>query len=109
MIADITLNKLAEEEVEKREKLYRTLAKSIPGTGVLLFDHELRYTLAEGEQLKRQDFSQDKLEGRTIWEAFPKEIAEEWAVYYEQALAGRTRQLRTQGRRRLVSDRCSAR
>lgn len=88
IIADITLNKLAEEEVEKREKLYRTLAKSIPGTGVLLFDRDMRYTLAEGEQLKRQDFSQERLEGRTIWEAFPKEVAEEWVVFYEQALAG---------------------
>jgi diguanylate cyclase (GGDEF)-like protein/PAS domain S-box-containing protein len=88
VIADITLNKLAEEEVEKREKLYRTLARNIPGTGVLLFDRDLRYTLAEGEQLKRQKFAQDELEGRTIWEAFPKKIADEWAVYYERALTG---------------------
>jgi diguanylate cyclase (GGDEF)-like protein/PAS domain S-box-containing protein len=88
VIADITLNKLAEEEVEKREKLYRTLARNIPGTGVLLFDKDLRYTLAEGDQLKRQDFSQERLEGRTIWEAFPKDIAKEWAVFYERALAG---------------------
>ena len=42
VIADITLSKLAEEEVEKREKLYRTLAKNIPATAVLLFDHDLR-------------------------------------------------------------------
>ena len=88
VIADITLNKLAEEEVEKREKLYRTLARNIPATAVLLFDRELRYTLADGEQLRRQGFSQEHLEGRTIWEAFPKEIAEEWAPYYERALAG---------------------
>lgn len=88
VMADVTLNKHANEEVEKREKLYRTLAKSIPGTGVLLFDRELRYTLVEGEQLNRQDFSQELLEGRSIWEAFPKEIASEWATYYERALRG---------------------
>src|SRR5436190_13079090 len=29
-IVDITLSKLADQEVEKREKLYRTLAKNIP-------------------------------------------------------------------------------
>ena len=88
VIVDITLSKLAEQELEKREKLYRTLAKNIPGTGVLLFDRDLRYTLADGEQLKHQNYSQELLEGRTIWEAFPEEAAEEWAVYYERALAG---------------------
>jgi diguanylate cyclase (GGDEF)-like protein/PAS domain S-box-containing protein len=88
VIADITLSKVAEEEVEKREKLYRTLAKNIPATGVLLFDHDLRYTLADGEQLREQDFLQERLEGRTIWEAFPKEIADEWSAFYRRALAG---------------------
>ena len=48
----------------------------------------MRYTLADGQQLKNHDFTQEMLEGRTIWEAFPQEIAEEWIVYYERALAG---------------------
>jgi len=87
-IVDITLNKLAEQELEKREKLYRTLAKNIPATSVLLFDRDMRYTLADGEQLKNHNFTQEMLEGRTIWEAFPKEIAKEWAPYYQRALAG---------------------
>ena len=88
VIADITLSKLAEEEVEKREKLYRTLAKNIPATAVLLFDRDLRYTLADGEQLKKHGFSQEMFENRTIWEVFPGEIAEEWAVFYKRALTG---------------------
>ena len=88
VIADITLSKLAEEEVEKREKLYRTLAKNIPATAVLLFDHDLRYTLAEGEQLKNHGFSQEMFENKSIWEVFPGEIAEEWAVFYRRALSG---------------------
>jgi diguanylate cyclase (GGDEF)-like protein/PAS domain S-box-containing protein len=88
VIADITASKLAEQELEKRERLYRTLARSIPGTGVLLFDHDLRYTLADGEQLKLRNYEQSELEGRTIWEAFPKEIADEWSRYYRRALSG---------------------
>jgi diguanylate cyclase (GGDEF)-like protein/PAS domain S-box-containing protein len=88
VIADITASKLAEQELEKREKLYRTLAKSIPGTGVLLFDRDLRYTLADGEQLKLRNYEQWLLEGRTVWEAFPKETADEWAAYYKRALRG---------------------
>lgn len=88
VIADITLSKAAEQEVEKKEKLYRTLAKNIPATAVLLFDRDLRYTLADGEQLKHHKFSQEMFENRTIWEVFPKEIADEWSAYYERALAG---------------------
>jgi len=86
VISDITSSKLAEQELAKRERLYRKLAKNIPGTGVLLFDHELKYTLAEGEELKSRNFL--SLEGKTIFEAFPKETAEEWAPHYRRALAG---------------------
>ena len=88
VIADITLSKLAEQEVEKREKLYRTLAKNIPATAVLLFDHDLRYTLADGDQLKHHRFSQEMFENRTVWEVFPKETADEWSEYYRRSLAG---------------------
>ena len=88
VIADITLSKIAEQEVEKREKLYRTLAKNIPATAVLLFDHDLRYTLADGEQLRNHKFSQEMFENKTIWEVFPPDIADEWSEYYKRALQG---------------------
>ena len=88
VIADITLSKIAEEEVEKREKLYRTLAKSIPATAVLLFDADLRYTLADGEQLRLHEYSPEMFENRTIWEVFPEDIANEWSVHYRRALNG---------------------
>ena len=88
VIADITLSKLAEQEVEKREKLYRTLAKSIPATAVLLFDSDLRYTLADGEQLRLHEYSTAMFENKTIWEVFPEDIANEWAVHYRRALNG---------------------
>ncbi len=88
VIVDITLSKAAEDEAEKREKLYRTLAKNIPATAVLLFDHDLRYTLADGEQLGRHGYSQDMFENKTIWEVFSHEVADEWSEYYRRALAG---------------------
>ena len=88
VIVDITLSKLAEQELEKREKLYRTLATNIPATAVLLFDRDLRYTLADGEQLRNHGFSQEMFENKTIWEVFPKDLADEWSHYYKRALAG---------------------
>lgn len=88
IILDVTERKIAEQELQKREKLYRTLVRSSPGTAVLLFDHDLRYTLADGEQLKKHGFSQEMFENKTLWEAFPPEISGEWAEYYYRALAG---------------------
>lgn len=88
VILDVTERKLAVEGLQKREKLYRTLARTIPQTAVLLFDHEFRYSLADGEQLKRQGFSTEAFEGKTLFEVFPPEISGEWSKYYARALKG---------------------
>ncbi|MGI9035338.1 MAG: PAS domain S-box protein [Pyrinomonadaceae bacterium] len=77
-----------EREIRKREELYRTLVRSIPKTGVMLFDSEMRYTLADGEELKMMGLSQEMVEGRMLREVFPPEISDEWAEYYSRALAG---------------------
>lgn len=88
VILDVTERRLAEEELKKREKLYRTLARTIPRTAVLLFDRDLRYTLAEGEQLSYHKWPKEKFEDRTLWEVFPADIAQQWSQYYERALEG---------------------
>jgi diguanylate cyclase (GGDEF)-like protein/PAS domain S-box-containing protein len=88
IILDITEQKLAEEELRKREKQYRTLVRNTPRTAVLLFDHDLRYTLADGEQLKKHNFTREMFENKTIWEVFPPEISAEWEECYRRALAG---------------------
>ncbi|MGE3466284.1 MAG: PAS domain S-box protein [Pyrinomonadaceae bacterium] len=88
VILDVTERKLAQQELEKREKLYRRLASTIPRTAVLLFDRDLRYTLADGDQLKYHEWTEEKFENRTLFEVFPPEIAEIWAPYYERALNG---------------------
>ena len=88
VMADITEHRLANQELKKREKLYRTLAKHIPQTAVLLFDHECRFTLADGEQLKEHGYTRKMFENRTLWEVFPHQFAEEWAGYFRRALNG---------------------
>jgi diguanylate cyclase (GGDEF)-like protein/PAS domain S-box-containing protein len=88
VILDVTERVRAQEQIEQREKLYRTLCRTIPRTSVLIFDHEFRYTLADGEQLKNHDWTADMFENKTLHDVFPPEIAEEWAGYYRRALAG---------------------
>ncbi|MFM9903411.1 MAG: PAS domain S-box protein [Pyrinomonadaceae bacterium] len=88
IILDVTERRLAEQELEKREELYRTLARTIPKTAVLIFDHEYRYSLADGEQLKNHDWSPEMFENKTLREVFPPEVADEWELYYQRALNG---------------------
>ena len=88
VILDITDRKLAEQEVGKREKLYKTLARNIPETGVLLFDRDFRYTLAEGELLRSNKWTPETFEGKTLYDILPDEIVNEWGGYYTRALHG---------------------
>jgi diguanylate cyclase (GGDEF)-like protein/PAS domain S-box-containing protein len=88
VIIEISAQKQIESELKKREGLYRTIARNIPLTGIVIFDLDLRFTLAEGEQLERMGLTPQMLEGKTIFEAFPERISEEWSRYYKAALAG---------------------
>ncbi len=88
VILDVTERKIAVLELQKRERLYRTLAKHIPKTAVLLFDHELRYSLADGDQLMHQEYDASRFEGKTLREVYDGEDLAEWEDLYRRALAG---------------------
>lgn len=88
ILIDITEQKLAEEELKKREGLYRAISRNIPLTGIVIFDHDLRFTLAEGELLQAMELTSKMVEGKTLFEVFPKKISEDLERYYRAALAG---------------------
>jgi diguanylate cyclase (GGDEF)-like protein/PAS domain S-box-containing protein len=88
IIIDISEQKQIESELKRREGMYRTIARNIPLTAVVFFDHDLRFTLAEGEQLARMGLTPQMIEGKTIFEVFPPDISEEWSRYHKAVLAG---------------------
>ncbi|MEQ1646427.1 MAG: PAS domain-containing protein, partial [Pyrinomonadaceae bacterium] len=88
VILDITARVKAEQEIARRERLYQMLAAHLKRSSVLLFDKDLRFTLAEGMQPANGRYTRADLEGNLMHEVFPRDVVEEWKPIYERALAG---------------------
>ncbi|MBT1003800.1 diguanylate cyclase [Paenarthrobacter sp. DKR-5] len=91
LVTDITRRALAERRERESADRYRALARSVPGVFVLLFDADLRYIIAEGQELATFGHRQVELEGRTIHEALDPGLAEELEPRYRAALGGHER------------------
>ncbi len=88
MVQDITERTQAEQELRRKEELYRTLARNFPNGAVFLFDRELRFTIAEGSEITEAGLDSAFFEGKTIWETLSPDISEALAPAYRQALGG---------------------
>jgi PAS domain S-box-containing protein len=85
---DITERKRAEEALHASERLYRTLASNFPNGAVVLFDHDLRFTIADGAGLSAFGLTREEMEGYTIWDIPAAWLGVESEVDYRAALAG---------------------
>jgi len=71
------------------EARYRTLAHHFPNGAVLLFDHDLRYVMADGEQLLNGiGLKRDDLVGRTLYDIATPQSLPLVEPHYRRALAG---------------------
>jgi PAS domain S-box-containing protein len=71
-----------------KNELYRLLARNLPNSAVLIFDHDLRYLLADGPVLGHQGLAKELVEGRTLWDIAPPEEVDDMAAYYQATLRG---------------------
>ncbi|RNL49913.1 diguanylate cyclase [Arthrobacter oryzae] len=88
LITDITERVQAERHQQRDMDRYRTLARSIPGVFVLLFDSDLRYLIAEGQELEAFGYRSADMEGRLLHDALETGLADELEPRYRAALAG---------------------
>jgi diguanylate cyclase (GGDEF)-like protein/PAS domain S-box-containing protein len=86
---DVTKAKAAQKALERNEVLLRTVLQNLPNGAVLLFDAELRYLMADGEQLLLGvGFTARDLIGKTLYDVVPPERVEPVASRYRLALRG---------------------
>jgi len=85
---DITLRLKTERALRRSEEKYRTLTENFPNGLVLLFDQDLRYTLAEGEELAKMGLSKVNIEGKRLNQVFLPELAQLFLPDYQLALSG---------------------
>ncbi len=87
-VQDVTERRRSVDALRLSEARYRALATNLPDASVFLFDHDLRYLVADGTNFKASGLSKETLEGRTIWQILPADLCERLAPRYRAALDG---------------------
>ena len=85
---DITIIKLAQLITRRSVEQYRSMVRNLPNTTVLVFDEEHRYLMAEGELIELLGETPESIEGRTLYDVWPKHVAEFSEPHCKKALNG---------------------
>lgn len=85
---DISERKQAEDDLRASQARYRGLAANFPEGFVGLFDADLRFSVADGAGLSELGMTPGSLMGKTVAEAFPKNISQRLEQPMRKALDG---------------------
>ena len=77
-------------ELAASEERHRAVVQHLPDAAILTFDHDLRYTLAEGPALAAAGWDPEAMVGKTLTDLVPAERAEALEAMYRRPLAGET-------------------
>ena len=78
------------QDLQRSAQKYRALAHNFPNGGVLLFDRDLRFLVADGTGLAEAGFASGDLEGKTVCEVLTPTMVARVEPHFRNALAGQT-------------------
>jgi PAS domain S-box-containing protein len=88
ILTDAIKREQLQRDLQQAEERYRTLLENFPDGSVFMFDDELQYLIARGEQLTGLGLTPADIEGQPIDEVFPGDVATEQKSRYRAALEG---------------------
>ncbi|MGM0408384.1 MAG: ATP-binding protein, partial [Bacteroidota bacterium] len=85
---DVTDYVLKQKDLQTDLSLYRLLANNIPDINLFIFDKNLQFILAEGNEMKNNDMDRDYFEDNTLYELQDTDLRKIWIPLFESALKG---------------------
>jgi PAS domain S-box-containing protein len=86
-VIDITENKLALEKITRSEKLFKSIALSIPNSLIIVIDKNHRYITIEGDLMEKMGYNRKDYEGKHLRDISPDRY-EATKHLYDRVLAG---------------------
>ncbi len=88
VVRDITEHKESQRKLKESERRYRTLVENFPNGAVTLVDEDLQYRTVGGSPLDVAGLTVEEVEGQSVSEILPPELADELVPCYEAAFEG---------------------
>ena len=64
------------------------VTNNFPNGAIVMYDKDFRFLLVDGAGLAEAGLSKEEMEGKTIYEVFPRDVVENLRVSYQRALNG---------------------
>ncbi|MBC7914286.1 MAG: PAS domain S-box protein, partial [Pyrinomonadaceae bacterium] len=87
-VVDTTIVKLAQEKIEKSEKLFKSIALNIPKSHIIVIDKDHRFVTTEGDSKGKLGYNSRDYEGKDPLEFAPQDRYEVSKPLYDRVLSG---------------------
>lgn len=88
LVRDVSRQMQAEQKLLESERLYRTIASTIPGSVICVLDRDYRYILVEGDMISKLGYVKSDVFQKKAEDALSPERYKEMEPYFERTFNG---------------------